>query len=321
MASGHASFTSAITRTLQDHGVKIFDAVSTNNALFYLLKKAGNIKISAGGRTFTHPLYYQKNSSFKTYGALDAIDTPVVDDYTRAEYPIKVAAGSLVLSTVEIAKNAGSKTKLLDYGEEVRHGAEISMEELMGDQSFASGAAVNDFDGIPHLVSSTPSTQTDVGGIDASASGNEYWQNIVGDAVTAFNTSSAGIKSMNKAELDATFGRRGPTCVVTTKAVYRLYELSMTSNIRYTKTDLGDTHFKHLAYGAIPVIFDDNCTTDVLYMLDLSTLWLQILSRGNFRVTPFQPSHNQLSETALMYVLGNFTCGSRRTQAYISVTG
>jgi len=126
---------------------------------------------------------------------------------------------------------------------------------------------------------------------------------------------------MNKAELDATFGRRGPTVVVTTKAIYRLYELSMTSNIRYTKTDLGDTHFKHLAYGSLPVVFDDNCTTDVLYMLDLSTLWLQILSRGNFRVTPFQPSHNQLSETALMYVLGNYTTGSRRTQVYLAVTG
>jgi len=71
----------------------------------------------------------------------------------------------------------------------------------------------------------------------------------------------------------------------------------------------------------MPVVFDDNCPTDGMYMLDLDTLWLQLLAQGNFKVTPFEPSHNQLSETALMYVFGNLTTGSRRTNAYISVSG
>lgn len=321
MATGNSSFTAAITRTLQNHGKEIFDAVSDNNAVFYLLQKQGNIKMSNGGRKFTHPIYYKENTSYKMYDPLEQIDTPVMDDYTRAEFDIKVGAGSLVISTVEVAKNAGDKVKLLDYGETVRMSAQVSMEQLMGDQMFATGSNAKHFGGIPFLVNSSPSTQTDVGGIDASATGNTYWRNIVGDAVSAFNTSNEGIAAMNKAELDATKGRRGPTVVVTTKANYRLYELSMTSNIRYMKTDLGDTHFKHLAFGAIPVIPDDNATTDVMYMLDLSSLWLQILSRGNFRTTPFQPSHDQLSETALMYILGNMTCGSRRTQVYLAVTG
>lgn len=321
MATGHSTFTSAVTRTLQKHGTKIFDAVSDNNALFFLMRKAGNIKLSGGGRTFTHPLFYQVNSSFKTYAPLAVIDTPIVDDLTRAEFSIKTAAGSMVLSTLEVAKNAGQKEKLLDYGEEIRMGAEISMRQMMGLQTYKDGSVATDFGGIPYLVNSSPSTQTTVGGI--TGVGNVYWRNIVGDAVTAFNTSDAGVKSWAKSELDATKGINGPTVIACTKAIYRLYEVSLTGTIRHQDPDLkiGNKHFKHLLFGAIPVIPDDNCTTDVSFSLDLETLWLQILAKGNFRTTPFQPSHDQLSETALMYVFGNFTCGSRRTQVYTSVTG
>ncbi len=323
MATGNSSYSSAVTRTLQKHGQKIFDAVSDNNALFFLLRKAGNIKLSGGGRVFTHPLFYKVNSSFKTYSPLATIDTPIVDDLTRAEYPIKVGAGSLVLSTLEVAKNAGQREKLLDYGEEIRMGAEISMRQMMGLQTFKDGTTDTDFDGIPHLVHTAPSGQSDVGGIDASASGNTYWRNVVGDTVTAFNTDNAGIDSWSKSELDATKGINGPTVIICTKAIYRLYELSLTGTVRHQDPDLkvGNKHFKHLMFGTMPVIPDDNCTTDIAYSLDLETLWLQILAKGNFKTTPFTPSHDQLSETALMYVFGNFTCGSRRTQVNTTISG
>ena len=292
MATGNSSFTTAITRTLQNHSKEIFDAVSSNNALFYLMNKAGSIKMSSGGRSFTHPVYHTANTSYKMYSPLEVIDTPIMDDYTRAEYDIKVGAGSFVLSLVELAKNAGDKEKLLDYGEMVKKAGEISMEELMGAQVYADGTNAKDFDGIPFLVNSSPSTQTDVGGIDSSA--NVYWRNIVGTTITAFNTSSAGIKSMEAALLDATKGTKGPTVVVTTKANYRLYMLAMTDQIRYTSKDLilGDKSFTHLAFGTIPVIPDDNCPTNGMYMLDLTSLWLQILSKGNFKITQFQPSHD-----------------------------
>jgi len=97
MATGNTNFSTLITTTLQDHGREIFDAVSTNNALYFMLKQAGNIKVRAGGRTFTHPIIYRTNSSFAAYGKLDTISLPVTDDVTRAEYPIKVMAGSIVL--------------------------------------------------------------------------------------------------------------------------------------------------------------------------------------------------------------------------------
>lgn len=323
MATGNSNYSSLITTTLQNHGREIFDAVSTNNALAWMLKKSGNIKVVKGGRTFTHPLIYGTNSSFKSYGKYDTFDTPVTDLVTRAEYPIKVIGGSVVLSTIDLAMNAGDREKLLDLAEEKKQEAEISFSELMGDQVFADGTVANDFDGLQHLINEAPASQTDVGGIDPSASGNSYWQNYSYDSVvSAFNTSNEGHTAMNDVVLNTTFGRMGPRAIFTTKTIYGLYEIGLTSNIRYSNQEMADAGFTNLLYKTLPVMFDDNCPTGNMYFVDTDSLWLQVLAQANMQVTQFQQKDDQLFSIALMYLAGNLTTGSRRTNGVIdSITG
>ena len=317
----NTNFDRVATMTLQNHGKEIFDNITTNNALLYMLKKRGNIKTVSGGREFTHPLYYAVNTSFKSYAKLDAIDTPIMDNVTRAQYPIKVVAGSLVISTIEEAQNAGDKEKLLDLAEQVKLDAELSMSEVLGDQVWKDGSSANDFDGLQALISDTPSTQTDVGGINPTT--YSYWRNTAtSTTVTAFNSSSEGLTAMNTMLNTLTYGRKGPRAIITTKAIYALYEIGLTSNIRYATTELADAGFLHLAYATMPVLFDDNCPASHMYFVDTDSLWLQVLSRANMAVTPFEYSHNQLSKTALMYLAGNLTTGSRRTNGVLTaITG
>ena len=127
---------------------------------------------------------------------------------------------------------------------------------------------------------------------------------------------------MNTALNQTTFGRQGPRCIITTKTVYGLYEIGLSNNMRFVTTELADAGFRHLAYTTLPVLYDDNCTAAYMYFVDTDSLWLQLLARGNFQVTGFENSHNQLSKTALMYVFGNLTAGSRRTQGLLTaITG
>jgi hypothetical protein len=254
---------------------------------------------------------------------MDAIDTPLTDNLTRAEYDIKAIAGSIVLSTMEVAMNSGDREKLLDLVKFLRWEAEQSMTEEMGAQVWKDGTTNTDFGGLQYLISDSPSTQTDVGGINSSTTGNDYWRNQVTTAtVTAFNTSSEGLKAMNTMLNNATFGKMGPKLIVTTKTIYGLYEIGLTSNIRYMKTDLADAGFRHLAYTTMPVMFDDTCPASHMYFIDTDNLWLQVLSRGNNELTDFEWSHNQLSRTALMYIFGNLTTGIRKTSGVITtITG
>lgn len=323
MASGNTNYSTLITTTLQDHGDEIFDSVSTNNALAYMLKKAGNIKIRKGGRSFTHPLIYGVNPSFQAYSRMEQISLPETDLVTRAEYAIKVLAGSILLPELDLAMNAGDKEKLLDLAEEKKMEAEISMSELMGDQVWADGTASKSFGGLQFLINTAPSGQTDVGGIDASASGNTYWRNQVNSSsITAFNTSSAGLSAMNQMVNNCTFGRQGPTSVFTTKTIFNLYELGLQSNVRYTQTEMADAGFQNLLFKTMPVLFDDNCPVNSMYFVDTNSLWLQVLAGGNMKTTQFQQKDDQLAKSALMYLFGNLTTGSRRTNGVISaITG
>lgn len=316
MAAGNSSFTKLISTTLQNLPAEVFDAVSTNNALLYILQKKGNLKIVSGGRSFTHPIYYKPNTSFKSYGKTDTIDTPLMDDITRAEYSIKVIGGSVVISLLEEAMNAGNKEKLIDLVEETVTRAKISMSEVMGDQVFSNGAGDNDFDGLPFLINSSPSTQTDVGGINPSTTGNEYWRNQIGTTADFSSSSTTSLGKMSALVANCTFGRQGPRLIVTTKTLYSEYESMLTSNIRYVTTELADAGFLHLAYQTMPVVFDDNCGSGAMYFIDTDNLWLQVLAKGNMELTDMERSHDQLMRVALLYLFGNLTTGSRRTNGY-----
>jgi len=322
MATGNTSYATLATTTLQNFSNEIFDNVITNNAALNELKKAGNIKVVKGGRQFLHPVFYAQNSTFAAIDKYGTVPTDMMDPLTRSQWDIKVVAGSVVYNLVEEAMNAGDKEKLIDYVESLKMVAEVSMGEVLGDQVFKAEASVgsNDFDSIPYIISDSPSAQTvSVGGIDSSSTGCVYWRNqIYTTAVTAFNTSNAGLNAMDTLLNNATFGTQGPTFIVTTKAVFTLYMLSMTPNIRYTNTDRAANGIKNLYYTTLPVMFDDNCAASHMYMVDGNSLKLQVLEQGNMKMTPGQPSYSQLMVRHLLYMLGNLTCGSRRTNGVIT---
>lgn len=316
MATGNTNFSKLITTTLQNLPAEVFDAVSTNNALLYMLQKRGNLKIVSGGRSFTHPIFYKANTSFRAYAKLDTIETPLMDDITRAEYPIKIIAGSIVISLLEEAMNSGNREKLIDLVEETTTRARISMSEELGNQVFSDGSGVKDIDGLKFLINAAPSSQTDVGGIDPSATGNEYWRNQIASTLNFNGTAATTFASLSALVAACTFGRQGPRLAVTTKILYSEYESLLTAQMRYVTTELADAGFMHLAYQTMPVVFDDNCPAGAWYFVDTDNLWLQVLARGNMEITDMQPSHDQLLRVALMYLFGQLTTGSRRTNGY-----
>ena len=316
MASGNSNFDKLITTTLQNLPSEVTDAVSINDAAFFMLQKRGNIKIVSGGRKFTHPIYYTPNTSFKAYAKTETITTPLMDDITRAEYDIKIVAGSVVISLLDIAMNAGQKEKLIDLAEETGKRARISMAKVMGEQVWKTGATSKDFGGLPFLINSAPSSQTDVGGIDASATGNDYWRNKIATTLDFDSSSTATFASLSALVANCTFGKQGPRLAITTKTLYSEYESLLTSQMRYVTTELADAGFMHLAYQTMPVVFDDNCPSGRWYFVDTDNLWLQVLSRGNNELTDMQYSHDQLMKVALLYLFGNLTTGSRRTNGF-----
>lgn len=319
MAGYNASFSSnATVMTLQHFANEIFDNVVTNNATLNELQKAGNIYVVGGGRQFTHPIFYTNNTTFAAY-AKDATITPTVQEmFTRSTWDIKCLAGAIAVSKMEEAMNAGDKEKMIDYVEGLKMAAELSMSELIGDQLFHTDYdTAENIDSIPKIIYSVPSAQTHVvGGIDGSDANATYWKNYAYTAAIAF--SASGLNYMDQALNQATFGRQGPTFIITTKSIFTYYQLTLTANVRYTQLEKGDAGFRNLMYATLPVMFDDNCAANHMYFIDGKSLRLQVLAQGNMKLTPFQDSYNQLMSRALLYMYCNLTCGSRRTNAVLT---
>ena len=321
MASpGNAAFTSLITTTLQNLPGDIFDNVVTNNTLLRLLMKQGNIKVVEGGRQFTEPLLYQQNNTFAARGKYDPIATTVQEGITRSVWDIKIIDGSVVLSDLELAMNYGSREKLIDYAEEKKMEAEVAMSEIMGDQVFSTSVGANDFDSLDRIISETPSTQTDVGGIDSStaATAATWWRNYSHDtAVTAFGTGQAGLNAMDTSLNASTFGPNAPTAIITTAAIFTLYQLALTANARYSSMDAGDGGFRNLLYATLPVYFDANCPAGNMYGINTKAIKMKVLSQGNMKATKFEHKEDQLVQIMLMYFFGNLTSGDRRSSFVI----
>lgn len=306
------SWNAAATRTAPNWGDEIFDGISTNNSFVWMVRQAGNIKVVNGGRTFTHPLLYQTNSSFGARAATATIPTPDPDIITRSEWPIRTISGSVTISLLEDAQNQG-ESQLISLLEEKKLEGTVSMTEVLGDELIDGSGTAPSWDSIETIIAT--SNTTTVGGIAGS---DASWQNYSAAIGGAFNTSNNGITAMDLAVRGASFGSRGPRASFTTSAVWGLYYISQAGNIRYYNEELADAGFQHLNFRTIPVLWDDNIDSGRMYFVDTDSLWLQVLRKGNMVTSKFRESTDQLSLVSLMYLFGNLTTGSRRTQAVVT---
>lgn len=308
----NSSYNAQQSRTQPNFGDEVFDGISTNNAMVWMLRQSGNIKVTEGGRTFTHPLMYALNTSFAARAHDATISTPDAQTHTHSEWDPRTISGSITLFKLHQAMNQG-KAVILKYLEEKKQSAITSMTEVLGDQLVDGNGTSPNWDSLETIIAATNTTT--VGGIAGS---DASWQNYSAATGGAFNTSNNGITAWDLAVRSCTFGNKSPRAIFTTSAIFGLYYISQAGNIRYYNEELADAHFEHLNFGRRPVLWDDNIDAGNTYFVDTDSLWLQVLKQGNLVTTEFMPSTNQLSDQALMYLFGNLTTGSRRTQGVVT---
>ena len=271
MPAGTNYGTAQLSRTLPNFGNETFDGISTNNSVVWMLRQSGNIKISEGGRTFTHPLQYALNTSFAARAHDATIPTPDPQTHTHSEWTPAVIDGSITLFKLHQAMNQG-KSVIIKYLEEKKDAAITSMTEILGDELVDGSGTAPSWDSIETIISTTNTTT--VGGIAGS---DASWQNYAATQGTAFGTTNAGLTSMDAAVRGCTFGNNSPTAIFTTSVLYGGYYISQAGNIRYYNEELADAGFEHLNFGRRPVLWDDNIDTGRMYFVNTNTLWLQVL--------------------------------------------
>lgn len=298
-----------LSTTLKNYRSTLVDNIHNSHALFFMLKQKGSIKEEAGGERIVVPLMYGRNDTAGSYSGYDQLDTTPQVGIDSAEFNWKQYAASITISGEEERKNAGSKTRIINLLEAKVKQAEMSLREQLVTGLFSDGTGNSSKD-LTGLVAMVGNSGT-YGAINSST--YTWWQSTldtssnaitVAEMRTLFNSASLG-------------GKDHPDLICTTQTIYETYEslLTGTTGTMWSQDTkkLGDAGFQALEFKGVPVIWDEQCNSGVMYFLNTNHMKLVVHKDANFSVEPFVKPENQDAKVAKILFMGNLTCDRRKS--------
>ena len=303
--AGNSNFDEILSTTLNNYVPKLVDNVFSARPLFYALTKGDNIRRISGGAKIVTPIMYGSNSTAASYSGADTLAVTAQTGISAAEYDWKQYAATVTITGIEEAKNNG-EAQIIDLLEGKIFQAQETIIDNMNTMLWGdgSGNSSKDWEGIQSLVSGGT-----VGNINPSGSGNSFW------APTQTNLGGAlSLSGMGTIYNTISVGNDQPTIIFARQEGYEAYEALLSSQIRYTDTDLADGGFQNLMFKGAPITFDSNCEANAMYFLN--TKYIQLVAHSDvwFKPTPFVRPTNQDSVFSQILCYGNMTISNRARQ-------
>ena len=309
------NFDSIATTTLQLIRPRIADNIfKANPAVFWFLAN-GRVKTEAGGKQIEEPLEYVKNNTVRSYSGWGKLNVKATDEFTSAVYTWKQFAGSVSISGKEELENDG-KSAVFKLLKRKLTNLEHSMKEYLNEVVWedASTKLADDFLGLDNLVEAvTGASQGTVGGIDRAT--YPFWRNQVDLLVPSASLTSRLRSFINTCSK----GLTRPDLILTTQAIYELYEDQNVGKLRITDTKLMDVGFENLKFKGVTMMWDEQATAGRLYVLNSNFINMTIHRKRNFVMTPFKTPIDQDGRIAQILVAGNMTLNNSRFQGVMTV--
>lgn len=317
--AGAESLQNIVTTTLNAWSKDVYDNVTNNNALLYYFKKfgklglvgEGNVKMGSietrsGGKQIEEDISITENSNVGFVAYNETVGTDAVDVLAQAIFDWKYCYGNAVLYGAEIDMAADSKYRKHKLVENIVLNAEETMVNKIGEALFNTSDA-DSIDGLPKLI--TDNGTGTVGGISTTTYPN--WKNKFKN-VAANPTASVLLKSMAELYRDCTRGKSSPDIIVTTPALYSLYESALTPQQRFTTSRLADAGFEALKFHGADVIFDENCPANRMYFLNTKAMAFNFHRDQMFKVGKMEKLFGQEKYAWPVTAMCNFSVRSRR---------
>ena len=320
-----STLTEIVTTTLRNRTGELADNVTTNNALLMRLRKKGKIKPVSGGRTIVQELEYAQNGTFKRYSGYEALNISPSDVFTGAEYNYAQAAVAVSISGLEMIQNSGEEA-IIDLLESRIENASKTLVNNIALDCYSAGTADGgrQIGGLQLLVAATPTNK--VGGIDASTTVGNFWQNTSFSAVTngGAPTSSANIVSyMNRVYVQQVRGADRPDLIIGDNNMYRYYLESLQSIQRIGDSEMAEAGFDVLKYMNCDVVLDGGYgggeVANTMHFLNTDYIYFRPHSERNFEpIGEDRFAVNQDAMVKLIGFAGNMTVSNRRLQAVLT---
>ena len=252
---------------------KFQDNLIAKTAMFLKFTEKDGKSLIDGGKELTFPVVLGNGNAGSYYGD-DVLTVSRPAGLQPLTYNWRQFYSTIVIDGLEEVMNSGPEAAAdliegrMTQGETTTANAFETM--LCGD---GTGNNSKDWNGLQSLVADDPTTGT-IGGL-SRVTYSQIRNKTYTTSVTAFNTSAAGRNAMTSLFVDCTNGGRRPNFVVTTSAIWVLYQLSLTANERFVMEGkdqkLTSAGFLNIAFmGDAPVVFSSGVAASHLYMLRIA---------------------------------------------------
>lgn len=308
--AGNANFDALLSTTLANYRDKLTDNVFSARPLTYWLMDKGRIRTETGGTKIVEQLIYGQNDTVKSYSAWETLALTPQEGISAAEYDWKQYGASIAISGLEEAKNNGEHA-IIDLLEAKIMQAEESMREGFNQMFFGDGTGNSgkNWNGLGNIVESGNT----LGGIDSSATGNEFWRSYEDNTAGALT-----LAQMATAYNTASVGNDHPDVILTTQTLFEKYESMLHQQLRYTDTKTAEAGFQNLLFKGAPIMYDVHAPAGNMYFLNSKYLKLVGHSDKWFKQTEFIRPENQDARFALILCYGNLVCSNRKKQGKLT---
>lgn len=294
------------TTTWQKRRAKDVDQVFEENKLLALLKSKGMIKSeSTDGRRVEIPLRIGKTSTSKFFSKGATFSISDFDPLTVAYDEWKNLGDQVVRYWVDDKANGSSETAHLKMMDAKLAVVKDSLQDKLEDALWANtgGSSVQDYNGLPYLISATPTASSTVHGINQSTAvdgaGNAYWQNQQKTATGAFSVygESDMTNFMN------TCNRYGMIdLLISDQTTYELGEAEALERVRVVNQEAVNLGLDHITFKGRIWVWSPKCTTGYTYFIDRNHLAFTIDPAVNFVMGPWKKIPNQYEDQVTQIV-------------------
>ena len=294
---------------------KFQDNLSKKTPMFLKFGEKDGKALIDGGKELTFPVILGAGNAGSYYGD-DTLTVSRPSGLQPLTYPWKQFYSTIVIDGIEEIMNSGPEAAAdlvegrMAQGETTTANA---FETMLGGDGTGNGS--KDWNGLQYLIPDDPTTGT-IGGL-SRVTYTQLRSQLYSTAVAAFNTTQAGRNAMTTLFVACTNGGRRPNFVVTTPAIWVLYQLSLTSNERFVMEgadkSLTSAGFLNIAFmGDASVVFSDGCAAAHMYMLRIAKpksdggTFLLIAKDRNFKLGKFLEPVDQDKRVAKVLTAGQF---------------
>jgi hypothetical protein len=298
---GPATTTTLLATTIENRRKGIQDAIFDEIPTLKLLKDKG--AIVDGGASIVIPLMYETNGTAQFYSGYDTLVTTPQEGFTTTQYKWKEAAVSISVSNrEENIQNVGPSAVESLVDAKIKQ-ATMSLKTLLNTSLYAVAPAATEIGSLATTIDATSS----IGDINSTT--YSWWQS---DVNTSGSFAAQGRSDMLTLYNALLVEGGKPDILVTTPSVHAYYEGSLVPQQRYESNSVGNASFKELMFKNAQVVFDNSCTSGVMYFLDSRHLQLYISSGNNMKMTNWKEPSNQTARVAQLLMACELVANNRR---------